>query len=200
MGFAREKLNPGEELILEFKPHWKSLVPAGLRTLLIGAILGATVWLLPDEWRQKLWPILFAAAVVAWAIVVLPSILRWMLTEIVLTDERLVTRRGVIKRVTYDIPVDQINSVTVRQGLLDRLIRAGDLVVESASDTGDQVLLAVPRPDVVRNTISRTKELKTDRPSREYGDRLIELEALRQQGLITEAEYEHKRAELLRDL
>lgn len=160
MGFADEHLNPGEELILNFKPHWKALVPAALWTLLIGIALGAVIWILPDSWRGAFRTILFAVAVIAWMILALPPVIRWLSTEIVLTDERLVTRRGVIRRVTYDIPVDQINSVTIHQGLLDRILRAGNLVVESASDTGDQVIEAVPRPTDVQNTIARAKSLR----------------------------------------
>lgn len=160
MGFADEHLNPGEELILNFKPHWKALVPVALWTVLIGIALGAVLWMLPDSWRGTLRSLLFAAAIVAWFILALPPLIRWLATEIILTDERLITRRGVIRRVTYDIPVDQVNSITIHQNLLDRILRAGNLVVESASDTGDQVIEAVPRPTEVQNTISRTKSLR----------------------------------------
>lgn len=161
MGFADEHLNPGEELILNFKPHWKALVSAALWAILIGVVLGAALWILPENWRKSLTPILFVAAAIAGLVLVLPPVVRWLSTEIILTDERLVTRKGVIRRVTYDIPVDQINSVTVHQSLLDRILRAGNLVVESASDTGDQVIPNVPRPTDVQNTISRAKSLRS---------------------------------------
>ncbi|RIK09930.1 MAG: hypothetical protein DCC49_04910 [Acidobacteria bacterium] len=160
MGFADEHLNPGEELILNFKPHWKALVPAALWTVLISICLGVALWILPDSWRGTLRSLLLAVAAIAWLILALPPVVRWLSTEIILTDERLVTRRGVIRRITYDIPVDQINSVTIHQGLFDRILRAGNLVVESASDTGDQVIEAVPRPTDVQNTISRAKSLR----------------------------------------
>lgn len=215
MGFAEKHLNPDEELLLNFKPHWKALVPSILWTILIAAALGASLWLVPKSWQEKL-PLgllLTTAALVVWLILALPTIVAWLAAEYVLTDERLVARTGVFRRVTYDIPVDQINSVTIRQGFIDRLLRVGDLVVESASQSGDAVLRSVPRPTDVQNMIARAKDPGLARNttaatadanvaggSLAVGERLEELEGLHSRGLVTDAEYAAKRSQLLGEL
>jgi uncharacterized membrane protein YdbT with pleckstrin-like domain len=52
----------------------------------------------------------------------------------VVTDRRVLVREGVFTRQGMDIPLQRISSVQFRQGLLERMLGAGTLVVESDSD------------------------------------------------------------------
>lgn len=199
MSFAASHLNPGEELVLDFKPHWKSLMAPALWTVATGVALGAGLWIVPESWRSKLHlgVVLSCAAVIFWLVVALPSILAWISAEYVLTDERLVARSGVIRRRTYDIPLAQVNSVTISQGVVDRIARVGDVSVESASEAGDVKLTNVPRPTELQNMISRLKEQQRSPAEPTVSRRLDELEDMHARGLVSEAEYSAKRAELL---
>ena len=51
-----------------------------------------------------------------------------------LTDRRVMFRNGIITRSGIDIPIRRINTVEFRHGLVDRMLRTGTLVIESASD------------------------------------------------------------------
>ncbi|GAA3434442.1 hypothetical protein GCM10018954_040460 [Kutzneria kofuensis] len=51
-----------------------------------------------------------------------------------ITTHRVMMRFGVLTRTGIDIPMSRINSVQFRHGLLDRLVGAGTLIIESASD------------------------------------------------------------------
>ena len=57
----------------------------------------------------------------------------WLTTHFVITDRRVMYRHGVLTRAGIDIPLARINSVEFRHGLLDRMVRTGTLVIESAS-------------------------------------------------------------------
>jgi uncharacterized membrane protein YdbT with pleckstrin-like domain len=57
----------------------------------------------------------------------------WLATHFVITDRRVMYRHGVLTRAGIDIPLARINSVEFRHGLLDRMLRTGTLVIESAS-------------------------------------------------------------------
>jgi uncharacterized membrane protein YdbT with pleckstrin-like domain len=57
----------------------------------------------------------------------------WLTTHFVITNRRVMYRHGVLTRSGIDIPLARINSVEFRHKLLDRLLRTGILVVESAS-------------------------------------------------------------------
>jgi uncharacterized membrane protein YdbT with pleckstrin-like domain len=58
----------------------------------------------------------------------------WSTTHFVITDRRVMFRKGVVTRSGIDIPVRRINSVQFRHGLVDRMLRTGTLIIESASD------------------------------------------------------------------
>jgi uncharacterized membrane protein YdbT with pleckstrin-like domain len=65
----------------------------------------------------------------------------------VLTDQRLVYQTGVITRHSREIPLAKINDVSFYQMVLGRLFGMGDLVVESASESGPFAYFNVPRPE-----------------------------------------------------
>ena len=57
----------------------------------------------------------------------------WRSTHFVVTDRRVMYRHGLLTRSGIDIPLARINSVEFHHGLLDRMVRSGTLVIESAS-------------------------------------------------------------------
>jgi uncharacterized membrane protein YdbT with pleckstrin-like domain len=59
--------------------------------------------------------------------------LNWLTTHFVITDRRVMFRHGLLTRTGIDIPLARINSVEFRHGLLDRMLRTGTLIIESAS-------------------------------------------------------------------
>ena len=59
--------------------------------------------------------------------------LNWLTTHFVITDRRVMFRHGVLSRSGIDIPLARINSVEFRHRLIDRILRTGTLIVESAS-------------------------------------------------------------------
>ena len=74
----------------------------------------AAIWLVLVGWLT-LWPFL-----------------NWWTTHFVITDRRVMFRHGVLTRTGIDIPLARINSVEFRHGLIDRMLRTGTLVIESA--------------------------------------------------------------------
>ena len=53
-----------------------------------------------------------------------------------LTNERLIRRSGGLDRHGLEIPLEQVNSVTFTQPILERILRSGDLLIESAGAQG----------------------------------------------------------------
>ena len=60
--------------------------------------------------------------------------LRWVTTHFLITDRRVMFRTGIFTRSGIDIPMARINTVQFRHGLIDRILRTGTLIIESASD------------------------------------------------------------------
>ena len=133
---------------------------------------------------------------------------RWATTNLVVTSDRLIVRSGIIAKRGREIPLERINDITVPPSIVTRMLRSGDLVVESAGERGQESFPECPRPPRVQNEIYVQMEAARDRDlDRQAGRRplspleqLEKLDELRQRGVISQAEFEVKKAKLLDQL
>lgn len=138
MGYPNNVLAQGEQVVLHRHPHWKRLVLPVLALLALTALasFGAAV-LSRTDWDPRARQVLSAVIGALWLLLVIwltvRPFLAWLTTHFVITDRRVMYRHGVLTRAGIDIPLARINSVEFRHGLLDRMVRTGTLVIESAS-------------------------------------------------------------------
>ena len=97
-------------------------------------------------------------AVLALMVWLTVPVLRWRTTTYELTTKRLRTRYGIVTRHGRDIPLTRINDVSFEKGVLDRLLGAGRLVVESAGEHGQIMLRDIPNVEYVQATLFRLVE------------------------------------------
>ena len=95
--------------------------------------------------------------------------LRWINTNYVVTTHRVVLRDGVVARSGRDIPLTRINDVTFEHTVIERLLRSGTLLVESAGERGQVTLADVPHVENVQRTLYRLVE-QDDQRRRGYRD------------------------------
>ncbi len=201
MGFPKKYLNDGEEIILDVRPHWSFLVPASL-ALLVALALAVWVSQAVDS-DFALFPSLGLA--VAALLFFLVRYAQWLTTDFVLTTDRLIYRKGVISRQGREIPLERLNDVSFQQTLFQRMLRAGDLLVESGGERGQSQFGHFSDPQGIQNEIHRAIEAAAARDADRMAGRrelspleqLEKLEELRQRGVITQAEFEVKKANLL---
>jgi uncharacterized membrane protein YdbT with pleckstrin-like domain len=138
MGYPDNLLAHGEHVIVHRHPHWKRLIGPVLALLVLTALasFGAAVVNRMD-WDPRARQIVVAVIGVIWLVGVvwltLRPFLAWRSTHFVITDRRVMYRHGLFTRSGIDIPLARINSVEFRHGVLDRMVRSGTLVIESAS-------------------------------------------------------------------
>jgi uncharacterized membrane protein YdbT with pleckstrin-like domain len=201
MAFPKKYLNDSEEIILDLRPHWFFLF--GPAVVLIGA-LALAIWVGsgdPEDWL--LFPVL-AIAVVA-LLFFLIRLAQWMTTDFVLTTDRLIYRKGVVSRHGREIPLERVNDVSFTQTLFQRMMRAGDLLVESGGERGQSQFGHFSDPQGIQNEIHRAIEAAAARDADRMAGRrelspleqLEKLEELRQRGVISQAEFDVKKQNLL---
>jgi uncharacterized membrane protein YdbT with pleckstrin-like domain len=207
VAFPHDYLHPNEELVLDLKPHWFRLVPSSA-TLVGSLVLGVLVWAKVDNQVVSILVGLLILGALGWFGI---SYTSWTSTHFVVTSDRLIHREGIVSRSAVEIPLDRINTVHSSQGLFERLIGAGDLVIESASAEGRSEFHDVRKPTQVQNEIYIAKERAEDRRFERYAqggaaaaaagpsipEQIEQLDALRQRGVISEEEFARKKAELL---
>ncbi len=212
MGFPRELLADHEEIVFDLKPHWVAIVPSLFWTVVVIALIALSFALLEGAVA-----IAVCILVVAWRLVAVPPFVRWRFTHFVLTTDRLITRSGVIAKQSKEIPLERINDVAFSQSILDRLLGAGDLLIESAGERGQGRIQNVRHPERVQLMIYEESEKNNNRmqthavrasmgregtpthPMMEPSipEQLEALARLRDQGVITDEEFEAKKADLL---
>ncbi len=208
MPFPRQLLTEDEDLVLDLRPHWWFLTPVGaLLTLAVFFGIAALV---------KEWPTWIEAIIGLW---VLGSLgwfgiryVKWTTTNFVVTNERVISRTGVVAKKGIEIPLDRINTVFFNQSLFERLVGAGDLGIESAGEGGRQTFTDIRRPNLVQNEIYRQVEGLEARKLQRLGDaasrgstpapesipdQIAKLDQLRQQGVLTDEEFDRKKRDLL---
>ncbi len=138
MGYPDNVLAEDEQVVLHRHPHWKRLISAVL-VLIVASGAAAFVAAVVERtnWDQTAKNVIFIVIAAIWLVIVgwltLWPFLSWLTTHFVLTDRRVMFRHGVLTRTGIDIPLARINSVEFRHGLIDRMLRTGTLIIESAS-------------------------------------------------------------------
>jgi uncharacterized membrane protein YdbT with pleckstrin-like domain len=159
--FPRRLLNDDESIVLDLRPHWWALaVPTLALVLALGVAIAASA-LVHGAAHD---PVLIAALVVVLVVLArfVVRYVRWATTNIVVTNHRLVLRSGVLSKSGREIPLERINDIAYHQSLFDRLIKSGDLIVESAGERGQETLRRVPDPTRVQQEIYRQMHARTD--------------------------------------
>jgi uncharacterized membrane protein YdbT with pleckstrin-like domain len=124
-----------EQVVVHRHPHWKMLVvPVVVLLLVVGVASFLAAVVSAQSWALWAWLGLVVAGLALVGRFTVYPVVRWRTTHFVVTDRRVLVREGVLTRQGMDIPLRRISSVQFRQGLLERMLGAGTLVVESDSD------------------------------------------------------------------
>jgi hypothetical protein len=73
----------------------------------------------------------------------------------VVTSQRIIYRTGVVRRTGREIPIGRVQDVTYHQTVVERIVRAGSLTVESAGRHGQDPFPDISRPAQVQSLINR---------------------------------------------
>jgi uncharacterized membrane protein YdbT with pleckstrin-like domain len=212
MVFPRRLLIEGEELVLDLRPHWIALVIPGIVTALVIAGWVLVLMVAPADGTGRsalLWGSLGVGVVILlWYPV--RAFVAWLTSNFAVTSDRVIHRQGFIAKRTMEIPLEAINDVRFQQSILERIVGAGDLVIQSASEYGRNVFANVRDPEAVQRTIYEQGERNKERMFRgrhagsaapasapAISTELERLADLRDRGVLTEAEFQNQKKRIL---
>jgi len=206
MFYVRRHLAPGERIIHQTSLHWVSFV----RQLLFFSMSVVVYPLLVEQAGNPL-PGSVLLGIGGSALIV--SLLRFWLEEFVVTDRRVFVRRGLLARSVYIYPLNRIETLDVHQSLTGRLMGFGTIELHTASEgDGRATRRFVHNPEQWRESVLRAIDAFGRRRAVEPGavvppaqladpaERLRRLEALAAEGLISQEEYQTRRAQILDQL
>jgi len=150
--YIDEILQPGEKVLYSTNAHWMFYLPSipawlvavvlfilARATTIAGVVLlcltsAAVVALVALYWTARAW------------------FHRWT-TETDVTNMRVVHKTGFIKRRTFEMALDKIESVDVNQSILGRILSYGDVTIMGVGE-GRKTISTIASPLQFRNNIT----------------------------------------------
>ena len=213
MAYPKNLLIPGEEVVLDLRPHWWFLTPRALLSvaaIIVGIVVLAQGW---EGAGASTLNVILGVAILVALVWFLLRLAKWATTEFVLTNKRVIYRYGVIGKNGKEIPLDKINTVFFDQTVFERMIGCGTVAMESAGESGKDSFSHIRKPSLVQGEIYRQMEADEQKDHEAIGraassggggggglsvaEQLEKLHQLHQSGALSDAEYEAQKAKLL---
>ena len=149
-------LAPGEHLIYEGHPSWRSTFGFYVLGILVAAAAAAIGYFAADKSAG----VAAAAGIAVLAIVLIVGWLRRITTRYLITNRRLQIRRGILARNVEETRVDRVVDVTVHQSVWQRVLAIGAVDFDNASaQQGDLFrFTGIASPHDITQAINRVHE------------------------------------------
>jgi uncharacterized membrane protein YdbT with pleckstrin-like domain len=219
MGYLEDLMGKNEQIVLTTRQHWVTIIGALLvNGFLVLLLLGigiavsvlAAVFLGPLAWV----PIAVMGVlclVPLWRLI--SDWLHWWNDTYVVTNRRIIQAQGIINKHVIDSSLEKINDVVLTQSALGRMLGYGDLEILTGSEIGVNLLKRIADPvrfktemlnqkegmgemDAFESKAKRTLAAAAPKAG-DVPELIAELDELRKKGLITDAEFQEKKAKLL---
>ncbi|QHG91421.1 PH domain-containing protein [Sulfurimonas sp. CVO] len=145
MGYVEKNLMSGEEVVYRAKVHWMIYLMG-----LFFIVLGITIITSAKEIA-----LLGVLLVIGGLIDLFKAFIFKMSTELVVTTKRVIAKFGFIKRTTMELNHSKVESLSVDQGIIQRILNAGTITVHG---TGGG---KTPIPNIDEPLIFRTNAMET---------------------------------------
>lgn len=206
MPYPTKLLNDDETVAVDLHPHWMHFAEPIIA--LVGSIVLGIISLFFSGGVRTALGWISIVLIVGTALWTVKRYIDWATSHFVVTNRRVIYRSGWIRHEGIDIPLDRVNNIRIKRSVLERMVGAGDLLIESAGESGQQEFYDIRQPDKVRNTIDdqiqgmRSGGRSAFPPPAPTGDvatQLEKLEGMLERGTLTPDEFESQKRRLLGD-
>ncbi|MDO9179196.1 MAG: PH domain-containing protein [Agitococcus sp.] len=119
MSYWKENLLAGESVLLEGNLHWGGYIPSAV-TALLGCTLGG--W-----FASSVGLYVFGVFMLVSCYFFVPAWLRARFTEVLVTNQRVMVKTGILRRQVVEINLAHLESFEVDQSVTGRLLDYGDI-------------------------------------------------------------------------
>jgi hypothetical protein len=212
VGYLGKLLANNERVVRVSHDHWIVLLPTILIDVILGLIIVGLV-IVTISFTLNPLPVLGLFFLLIPMAHFLFRLWVWWNRQYVITSQRLIQVRGMIRKRVSDTMLHKINDIVTEQSAMGRLLNYGDIEVIAGSDSGIDVFYRLADPVAFKKDLISQKASggsqsvpvaaalgKSSRGSLNAGDipdLITELVNLRKKGLLTEAEFQDKKRELL---
>jgi len=194
-------LGESERVLLETHQHWFVLFgKIFLELLLIAFLIGASLV------GYAFYPLAIYGLILLLVplIGILNDVLVWRNKAYIVTNRRVIQIAGVFNKDVIDSSLEKVNDVKMSQSFLGRMFGFGDIEILTASELGVNLFHQIAEPVDFKTAMLNAKEklgfeeMGVAAHALEDIPTMIEkLDGLRKVGILSEDEFQKKKAELL---
>ncbi len=194
-------LGQNERILLVTRQHWFILLSSILLEILLIVLLVAGFTALT---------VIYPLAAIGFVLVLVPlagmlrDILIWYNREYIVTNRRVVQISGVFSKDVVDSSLEKVNDVKMSQSFFGRMFDYGDIEILTASELGVNLFKRIGDPVKFKTAMLNAKEKLgfDEMGARSQGEEdipslIAKLDDLRKKGILSEEEFQKKKAELL---
>ena len=199
--YVQSLLGESERILLVTRQHWfvlSSMIALEVfvaLAVLIGSIFAALNFPLAG---------LASLLILIPLLSMLRDILVWSNCQYIVTNRRVIQISGVVNKNVVDSSLEKVNDVKMTQSFFGRLFDYGDIEIMTASELGVNLFKRIGDPVKFKTAMLNAKEnMGFDEAgprahvTEDIPNLIAKLDELRQKGILTEAEFQGKKKELL---
>ena len=199
--YIQDLLGENERILLVTRQHWfvlfsNILLEILLIVLIIAGVIAASV--------------VYPLATFGYILVLVPlagmirDILIWSNRQYIVTNRRVIQISGVLSKEVLDTSLEKVTDVKMSQSFFGRLFNYGDIEILTASELGVNLFKSISDPVGFKTAMLNAKEgMGFDemgvhsQPAEDIPVMIAKLDELRKKGIISEAEFQRKKSDLL---
>jgi len=151
MSYVQRVLQPGEQVRRISSIHWIVYWP-GVAVALLAVV---AYWFSETRYLTGIWRYTAYALALVAIFLLIQQWLQWWVTEIAVTDRRVIYKKGLVRRQTNEMNMDKVESVQIDQSILGRMVDYGDVTILGTGE-GFETLRTISSPIELRNSITGT--------------------------------------------
>ncbi len=209
-GYVDSLMGANENVLVLERQHWFVWVPRLIFCLILIAVISAISVLAAPFTRGIGMFGLVLNIIPVWMF--LRVFLDWVNETYIVTNRRIIQTEGVVNKSVIDSSLEKINDVVLSQSVLGRIMDYGNLEILTGSELGLNKLERIQSPVKFKIAMLNAKEAMRDLSDiddmgkgstarrNDVPEMIADLDDLRKRGLITEAEFQEKRAKLMSEI
>ena len=197
-------LGEHEQIILKTHQHWFVLFGKIFLEILLIVLIIAASFALQPYYPFAIYGLILAAAPL---IGMLSDILVWRNKAYIVTNRRVIQIAGVLNKDVVDSSLEKVNDVKMSQSFFGRMFDYGDIEILTASELGVNLFHEIAQPVQFKTAMLNAKErmgfdevVHSVEGAKDIPSMIEKLDGLRKKGLLSDEEFESKKADLLAKL
>jgi uncharacterized membrane protein YdbT with pleckstrin-like domain len=148
-----------EQVIYEGRPSWRSILGFYIVGLVVAVVAGAIALLVSGGGLGV------AVGVGVFVLILIVGWLKRLSTRYTITDRRLAIKRGIIARSVEEARVERVQNVTVKQGILERILQVGTVDFDTASNRADDTFQfrGIAQPEKITRLVDQAHSANEER-------------------------------------